>query len=162
MLLAVGCHSMRPTLRLWPWSSFHGVVRFFTKPWGGISHTFTCQQRINTYIHLGRSAPFTQKQTFPFTLSQTGGVIRKKCHPGPTPEPLLFSLCCVEIYSVLSELRNVWNDSRLLPKAERRGNKIICLPLHAHICAKKKKKKKSASHPENGRTVASSEQEAMQ
>lgn len=98
---------------------------------------------------------------FPSHFHRLAAFYEKKCHPGPTPEPLLFSLCCVEIYSVLSELRNVWNDSRLLPKAERRGNKIICLPLHAHICAKKKKKK-SASHPENGRTVASSEQEAMQ
>lgn len=56
-----------------------------------------------------------------------------------TRAPVIFSYC-VEIYSVLSELRNVWNDSRLVLKAERRGNKIICLPLHAYFCAKKKKK----------------------
>lgn len=32
---------MRPTLRLWPWSSFHGTVMFLYTPWGGISHTLT-------------------------------------------------------------------------------------------------------------------------
>lgn len=35
---------MRPTLRLWPCSSFNGTVRFFSTPWGGMSHTFTCAQ----------------------------------------------------------------------------------------------------------------------
>lgn len=96
-------------------------------------YSFMAQHTLNT------------KATFSLHTFTDCWLYLKKVPPrSNTRAPVIFS-SRVEIYSVLSELRNVWNDSRLLLKAERRSNKIICLPLHAHICAKKKKKKVSES-----------------
>lgn len=48
MLLAVGCHSISPTRREWPCSSFRGTVMFFKTPCSGISQIFTWATNMGT------------------------------------------------------------------------------------------------------------------
>lgn len=45
MLAAVGCHSTRPTLRVWPISSFLQAVRFFVSSCLGMSQILIFQGR---------------------------------------------------------------------------------------------------------------------
>lgn len=50
--------------------------------------------------------------------------------------PSFICPCAKLCTAARSQARNVWNDYKLFLQAERRGNKIISLLLHAHIPAK--------------------------
>lgn len=184
MLLAVGCHSMRPTLRLWPWSSFHGTVRFLNTPWGGISHTFTCRHTHDQwwndtkYIYSGAATSgFRESKQIKFKLISNNRfrvVVREHkngervvfINPWWTnekrapsqPNISSFSFCVLKYVLSLSQVRAEECVEWLwhIPEGWKARQQNY---LPAATCLYSRENK---SPFRNVQTVASSEQEAMQ